>query len=85
MGFYSYFIYLFHFMVLEAQLMAEGALGLGRLPFWINAALCLAVTYGAAVVSFRWFEGPMLQLGRRLETLPATPKGVAATPGAGRD
>lgn len=84
-GFYSYFIYLFHFMVLEAQLMAEGALGLGGLPFWINAALCLGLTHGAAVVSFRWFEGPMLQLGRRLETLPATPKGVAATPGAGRD
>lgn len=66
-GFYSYFIYLFHFMVLEAQLMAERAAGLASLPFWLNAALCLALSYLAAVVSFRWFEGPMLQFGRRLE------------------
>ena len=84
-GFYSYFIYLFHFMVLEAQLMAERALGVGGLPFWVNAALCLALSYAAAVVSFRWFEGPMLQFGRRLESRPVTRAGVAVGTGAGRD
>ena len=84
-GFYSYFIYLFHFMVLEAQLMAERALGVGGLPFWVNAALCLALSYAAAVVSFRWFEGPMLQFGRRLESRPVTRAGGAVGTGAGRD
>jgi peptidoglycan/LPS O-acetylase OafA/YrhL len=66
-GFYSYFIYLFHFMVLEAQLMAERALGIDYVPFWLNAAICLALSHVAAVISFRYFEGPMLMLGRRLE------------------
>jgi len=83
-GFYSYFIYLFHFMVLEAQLMAERALGLVDVPFWLNAALCLALSHVAAVVSFRWFEGPMLQFGRRLERRPPAPVGAAVT-GASRD
>ena len=67
-GFYSYFIYLFHFMVLEAQLKAQALFGVGQLPFWVNVFLCLGLTYAAAVVSFRVFEGPMLKLGRRLET-----------------
>lgn len=83
-GFYSYFIYLFHFMILEAQLMAERALGIDAVPFWLNAALCLGLSHLAAVVSFRWFEGPMLQFGRRLERRPAAPVGVVLT-GGGRD
>lgn len=66
-GFYSYFIYLFHFMVLEAQLMVERLLGLDGLPFWLNAVLCLALSQAVASVSFRYFEGPLMLLGRRLE------------------
>lgn len=83
-GFYSYFIYLFHFMVLEAQLMAERRLGLDSLPFWFNAALCLALSHAAALVSFRYFEGPMLQFGRRLERRAAPTAGRALT-GASHD
>ncbi|WP_413874972.1 acyltransferase family protein [Albidovulum sp.] len=83
-GFYSYFIYLFHFMVLEAQLMVERRLGLESLPFWLNAALCLALSVAAAVVSFRYFEGPMLQFGRRLERR-ATPVAGPAVTGASHD
>ncbi len=83
-GFYSYFIYLFHFMVLEAQLVTLSLVGLDGLPFWLNAALCLALSYGAAVVSFRYFEGPMLQVGRRLERRAEPVPGRAMT-GVSRD
>ncbi len=76
-GFYSYFIYLFHFMVLEGQLMAQRALGIDYVPFWLNAALCLALSHGAAMVSFKFFEGPMLVLGRRLERVPRPTVGQA--------
>jgi peptidoglycan/LPS O-acetylase OafA/YrhL len=67
-GFYSYFIYLYHFMVLEAQLMTERYLGIDYVPFWLNAAICLGLSQVAAMLSFRFFEGPLLMLGRRLET-----------------
>lgn len=66
-GFYSYFIYLFHFMILEAQLRTEQFFGIDNVPFWLNAGLCLALSHGAAMISFRFFEGPMLMLGRRFE------------------
>lgn len=66
-GFYSYFIYLFHFMVLEAQLRIADLLGFGMLPFWINAALCLLLSQATAALSFRYFEGPLMLAGRGLE------------------
>lgn len=67
-GFYSYFIYLFHFMVLESLLRTELFFGIDHVPFWLNAGLCLALSHIAAMISFRFFEGPMLMLGRRFET-----------------
>lgn len=67
-GFYSYFIYLFHFMILEAQLIIQRFFGYDSVPFWVNAAICLGFSYILASMSFRWFEGPMLLLGRKLET-----------------
>ncbi len=67
-GFYSYFIYLFHFMLLEALLLVQQQMGIANLPFWINALLCLGLSYLAAMASFRYFEGPLMLFGRSFET-----------------
>jgi peptidoglycan/LPS O-acetylase OafA/YrhL len=67
-GFYSYFTYLFHLFNIDAILLVLGRLDPGlTLPFWGVVALALAATHLQAVVSFRFFEGPVMQYGRRLE------------------
>lgn len=65
-GFYSYFIYLFHYFTIFGMVMVLGKLGVD-LGFWPLLGVCFALTYGAAIVSYRVFEGPMIDLGRRLE------------------
>ena len=65
-GFYSYFIYLFHyFAVFGVNLILDQA-GLS-LGYWLRCALVLMLTTLAAAVSHRWFEAPMMRLGRWLE------------------
>lgn len=66
-GFYSYFIYLFHFF--NVYLLFEIAKRLGApLPsLWMMTALVLILTYIQAVLSYRYFEGPLMAFGRKLE------------------
>jgi peptidoglycan/LPS O-acetylase OafA/YrhL len=66
-GFYSYFTYLFHFFNIEGLRMVMDRLGIEPMPFWLMAGLCLALTHTQAVLSFRFFEGPIMRYGRRLE------------------
>lgn len=78
-GLYSYFIYLFHFFVLYALDMAFRKSGLGQPHFWVMSALCMAATYAAAWLSFRYFEEPLMIFGRRLERrAPRAPVAGAA-------
>lgn len=66
-GFYSYFIYLFHYFNISILALGAGKIGVG-IPFWIFVALALGITYAQAVLSFRYFEGPAILFGRRKET-----------------
>ncbi len=61
-GLVSYFMYLFHLFVIEAVLLADGALALG-LGFWPAFLIASAITYGAGLVSWRLFEQPLIRLG----------------------
>ena len=65
-GFCSYFTYLFHLFFIEAVIVAMSALG-GMPPFWPAALLSLGLTHGAAMLSYRYFEGPLIRYGRSLE------------------
>ncbi|MEO0378629.1 MAG: acyltransferase [Pseudomonadota bacterium] len=62
LGFYSYFIYLFHFFFIYGLF----AIGL-QLGLWSMVLLALLLTYIAAVISWRFFEHPLIAWGRRLE------------------
>lgn len=66
-GFYSYFIYLFHFFNIYFIFEVTSRLGFGSLPFWIVVALTMIMTYVQAVLSYRYFEGPLMAYGRTLE------------------
>lgn len=66
-GFYSYFIYLFHFFVIYGVFQIAPKLGLELPGFWITSGICYALTYGLAVMSYRWFEGPLIDFGRQFE------------------
>lgn len=79
-GFYSYFIYLFHFMLLEAQLIVQRSAGLEDVPFWLNVLLCLGLSHACAVLSFRYFEGPAMLMGRSLETRSIPDRARASAP-----
>ena len=74
-GFYSYFIYLFHYFVIFGvnAVLAKLEITLG---FWPVMSLCFGVTYGAAILSYKLFEGPMIDLGRKLEHHRAPAKGT---------
>jgi len=65
-GFYSYFIYLFHYFNISILMMVFSRLGV-EVPFWGFVVLVTAVTYVQAVLSFRYFEGPMMLYGRSRE------------------
>jgi peptidoglycan/LPS O-acetylase OafA/YrhL len=65
-GFYSYFIYLFHYFNIAILGLVAHKLHI-EIPFWIFVLLVLAASYGQAVLSFRYFEGPLMLFGRRHE------------------
>lgn len=62
-GFYSYFIYLFHYFVIFGL---ERVLG-SDMNFWVFSALTLGITTFAGYLSYALYEGPMMALGKRLE------------------
>ncbi|MGY9046357.1 hypothetical protein P775_05705 [Puniceibacterium antarcticum] len=66
-GFYSYFIYLFHYFNISILALVARKSGV-EIPFWIFVLLALGITYAQAVLSFRYFEGPAILFGRRQET-----------------
>ncbi len=73
-GLYSYFIYLFHFFFLYALLMTLERLSLPMPGFWIMGTLCMVTTYGAAWLSFTWFEAPLMAFGRQFEDITSERK-----------
>ena len=67
-GFYSYFIYLFHFFNIDGIFLLQSKLAPQlHLPFWGTSVMALAISFAQAVISFRFFEGPLLDFGRSLE------------------
>ena len=60
----SYFIYLFHIFVLEALLLAQRKLHV-PLGFWPALLLATLIVFGLAAISWKYFEYPLIQLGRR--------------------
>lgn len=77
-GFYSYFNYLFHFFTIEALLRVSGKVLGAPPPFWIAAAVALALVQIQALVSFRLFEAPLMRFGRRFERPAASSARPAA-------
>jgi peptidoglycan/LPS O-acetylase OafA/YrhL len=62
-GVVSYFIYLFHIFVIEALLLADRMLG-GVFGFWSAFIVGSAITFVAGLVSWRYFESPLIRFGR---------------------
>jgi peptidoglycan/LPS O-acetylase OafA/YrhL len=56
-GRHSYFLYLFHLLVLERMPISA---------YPLRVAFALAVVLALAVVSWRWLESPFLRLGARM-------------------
>ena len=82
-GFYSYFLYLFHFFVIYALGYAFAAAGIAA-GFWTMSALTLVLTTAAAAASYTVFEGPLMRLGRGLERsrfVQPRPSSEASQPG----
>ena len=65
-GFYSYFTYLFHLFTIEIVLAVMLRFS-GMLPFWPVALVSLRLTHAAAMLSYRYFEDPLMRYGRSLE------------------
>lgn len=76
-GFYSYFTYLFHVLVIGGLYFTLDRIGYAPLSFWPMAFSVLAITHVAAVISYRVFEGPMMRFGRRFEAPRNVPTGPA--------
>lgn len=77
-GFYSYFIYLFHMFNIELLMMLVDIyqIEFGAL-FWVTVLATLAMTQIQAIISFHFFEGPLMRFGRLLERRgprPAVPE-----------
>ena len=69
-GFYSYFTYLFHLFNIHLLLeLWEWRLP-GEPPFWPIVALSLLITQIQAMISFRFFEGPLIRFGKTLDLTP---------------
>lgn len=69
-GFYSYFTYLFHFFNIYLIFEVAKRLGLETPSLWVVVGLTMILTYVQAVLSYRYFEGPMMAYGRSLEPKP---------------
>lgn len=79
-GFYSYFTYLFHMFNIELLLKLPGIFQpTSKLSFWGVVVAALLITQVQAVLSFRFFEGPLMRYGRELEQRKQTPPVAAHT------
>lgn len=58
----SYFIYLFHIFAIEALLVADRMLG-GVFGFWSAFIVGSAMTFVVGMVSWRYFEAPLIRFG----------------------
>ena len=66
LGLVSYFIYLFHGFVIGALLVALPAQLASLAGIWGLSLLVVLLTYGAARVSWRYLEYPLILVGRRI-------------------
>ncbi len=81
-GFYSYFTYLFHLFNIELLLrLTDRFYPGGVAPFWLMVAAALLLTHLQALLSFRFFEGPIMRFGRSLERGWGRPDPAARAPG----
>ena len=80
-GFYSYFIYLFHYFFVFGTGIAFGIAGLSP-GVWTWTAATMVATTVAAAISHRFFEAPLMRFGRALEG--GTRGGIAAQARPGR-
>ncbi|MEX0351337.1 MAG: acyltransferase family protein [Paracoccaceae bacterium] len=65
-GFYSYFIYLFHYFFIYALEIGLSVTGI-EMGFWVFCLVVVAATTFAGHVSYVLFEGPLMKFGRGLE------------------
>lgn len=68
----SYFLYLFHMFFLDAVRMGWQYVADGRPGYWTGMAIAGLACYGAARISWRWFESPLIARGRRAAHEPST-------------
>ena len=67
-GFYSYFIYLFHFFNIDILILIWSKVApVDEYSMWPIAIGAMFVTYIQAWVSFKWFEMPLMKFGRSFE------------------
>lgn len=66
LGLVSYFVYLFHGFVIAAMHMTLPAAIADTIPVELLSFLAVLLTYVPAVISWKYFELPMIALGRRL-------------------
>ncbi|MEO6873557.1 MAG: acyltransferase [Opitutaceae bacterium] len=68
LGRLSYFIYLWHMILLLSlgrRIMGGNDFPLDSLRAWLAVAACVVTTWALAWVSWRVFEGPLVRLGHR--------------------
>ena len=66
LGLVSYFVYLFHGFIIAAMHMALPVALANRIPVEVLSLLAVLLTYVPAVISWKYFELPMIAVGRRL-------------------
>lgn len=71
-GLVSYFMYLFHLFFIEALLVADARLALD-LGFWAAFLIASALTYGAGLISWKYFEEPLNRFAGKIRQPPLVP------------
>jgi peptidoglycan/LPS O-acetylase OafA/YrhL len=76
-GKYSYTIYVIHVLIAGHVFWLAAALAkkTGPLPYWaklICSGIVVALSYGIAAVSWKYYENPILQLKKRFGGLRVT-------------